>query len=101
MNSVRTGARFVLLPITVYAVASTVPITSRTWSRFIEQREKRTSKWLLTGCQSMSPGQGHIMGSLGNASSEKGKVKCHLSSASRVDIDGDKWHYLLDPHSVS
>lgn len=97
MNSVRTGIGFVLLT-TVYAVASRVPITNRAWSRFVEQRGKKTSKWLLTECQLASPGQSHIMDSLRNATNEKGKVECHLSSPYPIDIDGYEWPCILDPH---
>lgn len=34
--------------------------------------------------------QGNIMDRLGNAMSEKGKVKCHLAWASQVNIDGNE-----------
>lgn len=97
MNSVRTGARFVLL-ITVYMLANVKCSTNRTWSRFVEQSGERRSKWLLTKCQLAS--EGPIMGSLGNATSGKGKVQCHLNSASPVDTDGDEWSCLLDSSSL-
>lgn len=34
------------------------------------------------------------MDRLGNATSEKGKVKCHLAGASQVNIDGNEFALL-------
>lgn len=87
MNSVRTGNGFVLLT-TVYAVASTVPITNRAWARFVEQRGKRISKWLLTEGQLASPGQSHIMDSFGNATNEKGFTLVHHPRLTLMAMSG-------------
>lgn len=45
---------------------------------------------VIIDSQLASPGQGHIVDSFGNVTNEKGKVKCHLASASQVDIDGNE-----------